>query len=66
MTTKRFNLTHLKCDVFYKIIYPLYAREFLFGDNYEEFASLVEQSFLLNETQWENILREWEFKEDLL
>ena len=52
--------------VFYKYIYPLFAERFLFGSNYVHFAEMVQEKFILNETQWEHILSEWEHKEDLL
>jgi hypothetical protein len=38
MTNKIFDYSKSKEDIFYKVIYPLYAREFLFGNNYEHFA----------------------------
>ena len=55
MTNKIFDYSKSKEDIFYKVIYPLYAREFLFGNNYEHFAFLVEANFILNAPQWEYI-----------
>ena len=53
-------------DIFYKVIYPVYAREFLLGSDYEKFAALVSERFILNPEQWEYILEHWELKEKLL
>jgi hypothetical protein len=66
MTNKIFDYSKSKEDIFYKVIYPLYAREFLFGNNYEHFAFLVEANFILNAPQWEYILEYWEQKESIL
>lgn len=66
MTIKKFDYSKSTEDIFYKLIYPVYAREFLFGNNYEQFAFLVEANFILNATQWEYILEHWEQKESLL
>ncbi len=52
--------------VFYGYIYPIYAKEFLFGSDYELFALLLEKHFILTPEQWEIILTEWEFKEQIL
>jgi hypothetical protein len=52
-------------DIFYTVIYPLYPREFLFGNNYKTFAMLVEANFILNDRQWEYILEHWERKESI-
>jgi len=57
------NFTKLGNDIFYKYIYPVLAKEFLLGNNYEEFANKVSKLFILNPEQWEVILYEWEFKE---
>lgn len=66
MTIKKFDYSKSTEDIFYKLIYPVYAREFLFGNNYEQFAFLVEANFILNATQWEYILEHWEQKESIL
>jgi hypothetical protein len=66
MTIKKFDYSGIKEDVFYKHIYPLYPREFLFGSKYESFAMLVSANFKLNSEQWEYILEHWEAKEQIL
>ena len=66
MTIKKFDYTKSREDIFFKIIYPMYAREFLFGNSYEDFAFLVSANFILNPEQWELILEHWEFKERIL
>lgn len=66
MKTK-INLSGIKKDVFYKFIYPLFAKEFLiYGINYENFAKLVETTFILSPEQWAEVLEEWECKENLI
>lgn len=60
---RKFNYMDSTVDIFYKIIYPLYAKEFLFGTRYDTFAELVALSFMLNNQQWEYILEHWEEKE---
>ena len=50
MTIKIFDYTDSTEDIFYKIIYPVYAKEFLYGSNYEDFAFLVQANFKLNMT----------------
>ena len=66
MKVTRLNYLESTQDIFYKVIYPIYAREFLFGDNYEVFASLVAERFILNTVQWVKILEHWEDKESIL
>lgn len=66
MTIKKFDYSKSTEDIFYKVIYPVYAREFLFGNNYEQFAFLVEANFILNAKQWKYILEHWEQKESIL
>lgn len=66
MNIKKFDYSKSTEDIFYKIIYPIYPKEFLFGDNYENFAFLVEANFILNSIQWEYILEHWEMKERIL
>jgi hypothetical protein len=66
MTIKKFDYSKSKEDIFYKIIYPIYAKEFLFGSNYENFAFIVSANFILNPIQWEYILEHWEQKESIL
>ena len=38
MTIKKFDYSKSTKDIFYEIIYPLYSRDFLFGNDYEQFA----------------------------
>ena len=66
MTIKKFDYSKSTEDIFYKIIYPLYAREFMFGNNYEQFAFLVEANFILNAHQLGYILEHWDQKESIL
>lgn len=66
MTIKKFDYSKSREDIFYKIIYPIYAKEFLFGNYYIEFAMLIEQNFILNPIQWDYILQHWDEKESIL
>jgi hypothetical protein len=66
MIIKKFDYSKSKEDIFYKIIYPIYAKEFLYGNNYENFAFTVSANFILNSQQWEYILEHWEEKESIL
>ena len=66
MKIKKFDYSQSKKDIFYEIIYPIYAKEFLFGSNYEAFALLVSANFILNAEQWQYILDHWELKESIL
>jgi hypothetical protein len=50
----------------WKYLYPLYATDFLYGSNYEKFAQLISENFILSAEQWGGILTEWELKEFLL
>lgn len=59
MRTK-IDLSKSREDIFYKLIYPLYPREFMLGDVYETFAQKVSEDFVLNSIQWEYILEHWE------
>jgi hypothetical protein len=63
MTITKFDYSKSTEDIFYKIIYPMYAREFMFGKKYEDFAFTVSANFKLNAEQWEYILEYWEEKE---
>ena len=66
MTIKKIDYLASKEDIFYKIIYPIYAREFLFGNSYKDFVFLIEANFILNIEQWEYIEEHWRVKEELL
>ena len=63
---KKADLTKMGAGVFYKYIYPVVARDFLLGDDYEEFAQLVSVWFVLTPEQWQTVLYEWELKEQIL
>lgn len=63
---QRINYTNSKEDIFYKVIYPIFAKEFLFGNRYENFAGKVREYFILNEEQWEYISDHWNEKERFL
>lgn len=66
MLTKKLDYSKIQKDIFYPIIYPLFPKEFLFGNHYEQFANLVSEKFILNQQQWEYILQHWEQKENIL
>ena len=64
---KKIDLKHINVSkFFYEYLYPLMAKEFLFMNNYEQFANLVQLHFILTSEQWELVLNEWEFKEMML
>lgn len=62
---KRLDYSESKKDIFYEIIYPLLAREFLFGNDLQTFAAFVNEHFILNREQWEYIREHWDVKEDV-
>jgi hypothetical protein len=66
MTIKKFDYSKSKEDIFYKILYPIYAKDFLYGNDYEIFAFTISANFILNAEQWEYILEHWEQKESIL
>ena len=66
MKIKKIDYSKSTEDIFYKKIYPIYPKEFLFGNNYEDFAQMVQANFILNKEQWEYILDHWEEKEKIL
>ncbi len=63
---KKVDLSNVPGEVFYKYIYPMSAREFLFGVRYEEYAEFIGAKFILHPEQWEEVLMQWEFKEGML
>jgi hypothetical protein len=65
MKNTKINFADYNRDIFYSHIYPLYAKEFMFGSNYEEFAKLLSSNFIFNDIMWEYILDHWEHKESL-
>lgn len=63
----RLDLTAIHAPkVFYGYIYPCFAKEFLFGSNYEQYATLINAQFILTHDQWERVITEWESKEMIL
>lgn len=64
-TLKKFDYSKSKSDIFYKIIYPLFCKDFLFGNDYNNFVILVSNVFVLNKEQWEYILDHWNSKEGI-
>jgi hypothetical protein len=62
----KINLTGYGSTVFYKCIYPVLDKEFLFGNNYEIFANKVSKLFTLDADQWQTVLNEFELKETIL
>lgn len=66
MIIRKFDYSKSTEDIFFKIIYPLYMKEFLYGSNYEQFAFIVEANFILNSQQWEYILEHWDEKEKIV
>jgi len=66
MNITKFDYSNSNEDIFYKILYPIFAREFLFGHKYEEFLFTVSANFILNEPQWDYIFEHWEQKESRL
>jgi len=48
MTIKKFDYSKSKEDIFYKILYPIYAKEFRFGTNYKHCALTISANFILN------------------
>lgn len=65
MNIIKFDYSESTDDIFYKIIYPLYTKEFMFGNDYEMFAFNVASNFNLNKEQWEYILEHWNKKEQI-
>lgn len=63
---RRLDYSESREDIFYKIIYPLLAREFLFGNDLQTFAVVVNKHFILNREQWEYIREHWDMKEAIL
>ena len=63
---KKFDYTKSCEDIFYKIIYPLFPKEFLFGTSLEEFLTLVNETFILNDIQVDIITKHWKDKENIL
>jgi hypothetical protein len=67
MIRNKRNLTNIHpSKIWSEYLYPIYARDFLFQDNYEFLADKINQLFILSPEQWEVVLNEWEFKERML
>ena len=66
MIIKKFDYLKSTEDIFYKILYPIYAKEFLYGNKYEDFAFTISANFILNSEQWEYILEKKKKKESIL
>ncbi len=65
-TATKVDLSNVPGEVFYKHIYPMTAKEFLFGAKYEEYAKFIGAKFILHPDQWEEVLMQWERKEGML
>jgi hypothetical protein len=66
MATIRKKLNVHPSKIFYTYLYPLYAKEFLFGDSYQEFIELIEEDFILTVRQKNAIETAWEEKEEII
>lgn len=66
MKIKQFDYRQSREDIFYKVIYPIYAKEFLYGNDYESFCFTIEANFFLNSEQWDYIAQHWAEKERIL
>ena len=60
------DLTTFTQPIFYPLIYPILSQEFLVGESYDKFSSLVYDRFKLTEKQWGEVLEAWESKEEIL
>jgi len=64
---EKVNLTAVHpSKVMYGYLYPAYAKEFLFMNNYQQYAEMIQLHFILTPEQWEAVLQEWELKETIL
>ena len=64
---KKLDLRGSNKDIFYKIIYPATAKEFLFkSSTIKEYLNTVNKMFIINEIQREYILEHWNDKENLM
>ena len=64
---KKLDLRGSNKDIFYKIIYPATAKEFLFkSSTIKEYLNTVNKMFIINEIQREYILEHWNVKEILI
>ena len=60
------DLTQIKGNIFYTYIYKKYAKQFLLSNNYENFATLLQNDFILTPLQWNEVLNEWNIKQSIL
>ena len=64
---KKLDLRGSNKDIFYKIIYPATAKEFLFKSlTIKEYLKTVNKMFIINEIQREYIFEHWNDKENLM
>ena len=64
---KKLDLRGSNKDIFYKIIYPATAKEFLFKSlTIKEYLKTVNKMFIINEIQIEYIFEHWNDKENLM
>ena len=64
---KKLDLRGSNKDIFYKIIYPATAKDFLFkSSTIKKYLQIVETMFIINEIQKEYILEHWNEKENLI
>ena len=64
---KKLDLRGSNKDIFYKIIYPSTAKEFLFKSlTIKEYLKTVNKMFIINEIQREYIFEHWNDKENLM
>lgn len=66
MATIRKKINIHPSKLFYTYLYPLYAREFLFGNDRNEFLNLIDLDFDLTPSQWNAVIDAWEEKEEFL
>ena len=64
---KKINLIAVHpSKVMYDYLYPAFAKEFLFMNDYQQYAEMIQLYFILTPEQWEAVLQEWELKEAIL
>ena len=64
---KKLDLRGSNKDIFYKIIYPATAKEFLFKSlTIKKYLQTVDAIFIINEIQREYIIEHWNEKEILI
>ena len=64
---KKLDLRGSNKDIFYKIIYPATAKDFLFKSlTIKKYLQIVDAMFIINEIQRKYILEHWNEKESLI